>query len=402
MSSSLGSRQAVGAVVLLFGYNGLVIGAYAASIPTLTARFGLVPWQLSVFFVSMGLAAIASMQVSGRLADRLGARRVSLAMLPILVAAILALGLSPSLPVMFVAGIALGIGNGGIDVAMNAIGVQVEQHRPKPIMSFFHGMWSVGNLTGAATLVLLGAVFAPDPQPAVVAATSVAAALGVAAFVLAWRITPETAVVSHTDATGTRTPIPASAYLLGLMAIAFGLGEGTASDWSSLQVTQIAGVDPTTGALGYTCVAAFMVVIRLLGDFLVARFGRRAVTMFGGACSALGYLVVALGSNLPVLLVGWSLVGLGIGMIAPQVYAVAGHTAGGRGLAVVVTFGYATFLIAPALIGYLVGTIGIQKTMFVPALLLSGLLLVARIMPGRGEDVVPSPEAEASWTEPPT
>ena len=179
MSSSLGSRQAVGAVVLLFGYNGLVIGAYAASIPTLTARFGLVPWQLSVFFVSMGLAAIASMQVSGRLADRLGARRVSLAMLPILVAAILALGLSPSLPVMFVAGIALGIGNGGIDVAMNAIGVQVEQHRPKPIMSFFHGMWSVGNLIGAAMLVLLAPLFAPDPQPAVVTTTSVAAVLGV-------------------------------------------------------------------------------------------------------------------------------------------------------------------------------------------------------------------------------
>ncbi len=402
MSSSLGSRQAVGAVVLLFGYNGLVIGSYAASIASLKARFGLEPWQLSVFFVCMGLAAIASMQVSGRLADRLGARRVSLAMIPVLVVAILTIGLAPTLPVMFAAGILLGIGNGGIDVSMNAIGVQVEKNRPRPIMSFFHGMWSVGNLTGSALLVLLGPLFAPDPQPAVVATTSVAAVLGVAAFLVAWRITPETAVVSHTDATGAKTPIPTSAYLLGLMAIAFGLGEGTASDWSGLHVTEIAGVDPTTGALGYTCVAAFMVVIRLLGDFLVARFGRRAVTMFGGACSASGYLVAALGTSLPVLLVGWSLVGLGIGMIAPQVYAVAGHTAGGRGLAVVVTFGYATFLVAPALIGTLVGTIGIQKTMFVPALLLSGLLLVARIMPGRGEDVIPTPQAETSWTEPPT
>lgn len=401
MTSSLGSRRAVGAVVLLFGYNGLVIGAYAASIPTLTARFGLVPWQLSTFFITMGLAAIASMQVAGRLCDRLGARRVALAMLPVLAVAILLFGLSPSLPVMYAAGILLGIANGGIDVAMNAIGVQVEQHRPTPIMSFFHGMWSVGNLAGATILVLLGQLLA-GPQLAVVATTSLTAVLAVAAFIIAWRITPETAVVSHTDSSGTKTPIPSSAYLLGLMAIAFGLGEGTANDWSGLLVTQITGVDPTTGALGYTCVAAFMVVIRLCGDFLVARFGRRAVTMFGGACSALGYVVVAIGGDLPVLLIGWSMVGLGIGMIAPQVYAVAGHTAGGRGLAVVVTFGYATFLIAPALIGYLVATIGIQKTMFVPALLLCGLLLVARIMPGRGEDVVPSPDAEASWTEPPS
>ena len=381
--NALSSPRAVAAVVLLFGYNGLVIGAYAASIPTLQARFQLTPSQLALFFICIGLAGIASMQVSGRLADRLGARRVCIAMLPILVLAILGIGLAPTLPLLFGAGILLGIGNGGIDVAMNAIGVQVEQNRPKPIMSFFHGMWSVGNLVGAGTLVLLAPLFALNPETTVLTTTALMSALGVVALVIAWRIIPETVVVPQYDEAGVKTPIPRSAYLLGMMAIAFGLGEGTANDWSGLHVTQIGGVDPTTGALGFTCVAAFMVVIRLLGDFLVARFGRRAVTRFGGACSALGYVIAAVGSGLPVLLVGWSLVGLGIGMIAPQVYAVAGHTAGGRGLAVVVTFGYATFLIAPALIGWLIGVVGIQNTMWVPAVLLSGLLFVARIMPGR-------------------
>ena len=380
---SLGSPKAALAVVLLFFYNGLVIGVYAAAIPTLVLRFNLAPIHLSMLFVAIGLAAIASMQASGRLADRFGARRISLAMIPVLVIGILGIGLAPTLPALVASAILLGLGNGGIDVAMNAVGVQVEQNRPRPIMSFFHGMWSVGNLVGAALIVGLAPFFARNPEPTVAAAAAIASALGLVALGVAWRITPETAVISHADETGAKTPIPRSAYLLGLMAIAFGLGEGTANDWSGLHVTQIAGVDATTGALGFTCVAAFMVVIRLFGDFLVTRFGRRAVTGFGGACSALGYLIAATGATLPVLLIGWSLVGLGIGMIAPQVYAVAGHTAGGRGLAVVVTFGYATFLIAPALVGMLVQTIGIQHTMFVPAALLLGLLLVARIMPGR-------------------
>ncbi len=70
------------------------------------------------------------------------------------------------------------------------------------------------------------------------------------------------------------------------MALAFGLSEGTAVDWSSLHVTDVARVDPTTGALGLIAVSGFMVVIRLLGDRLVARFGRRAVVRFGGACAA--------------------------------------------------------------------------------------------------------------------
>jgi MFS family permease len=379
--TKLATPRAVAAVVVLFSYNGVVIGTYAAAIPSLQTRFALTPLMLSALFISIGVAAIASMQLGGRLADRLGARRVSLAMIPLLIIGIFGLGQAQNLATLFGFGMLLGFGNGGIDVAMNAIGVQVEKHRVKPIMSFFHGMWSVGNLVGAALLVSLSPWLGGQAGHGVQITTAIAAVLGVVALVISLRIVPETEPVAHTDESGARTPIPPAAYLLGLMAVAFGLGEGTGMDWSALLVTEVAGVDAVTGSLGVTVLAAFMVVIRLLGDFLVTRFGRRAVTRFGGACAASGYLVVALTTPLPLLLVGWALVGLGIGMIAPQVYAVAGHTAGGRGLAVVVTFGYATFLIAPAIIGALVSSIGIQATMLVPAALLTGLLALAQIMP---------------------
>lgn len=385
MTSTKLSR-AIAAVVMLFSYNGLVVGIWAASIPSLQKRFSLEAWQLSVLFVVMGLAAIASMQVCGRLVDAHGARRVALVMIPVLALGIVLAGMSTSLPVLYAGAIALGIGNGGIDVAMNAIGVQVEKLRTKPIMSFFHGTWSIGNMVGALLLVLVAPAFARQADPTIAALAIGAAVLGLAALASGFWLIPETEPVVHTDEAGDKVPIPRAAYLLGLMAIAFGLGEGTANDWSGVHAVTVTGVDTTTAALAFTFFTGFMVVIRLIGDFLVVRFGRRAVTMFGGACSAVGYLVVAIFTPLPVLLFGWSLVGLGIGMIAPQVYAVAGHTAGGRGLAVVVTFGYTTFLVSPALIGFLVGHIGIQPTMFVPAVLLLGLLFIARIMPGKGED----------------
>ena len=118
----------------------------------------------------------------------------------------------------------------------------------------------------------------------------------------------------------------------------------------------------------------------------MARFGRRAVVRFGGACAALGYLTVTLVSGLPLLLVGWSLVGFGVGMIAPQVYAVAGHLGGGRVLAVVVTFGYAAFLIGPAVIGFLVDQLGIQQAMIVPALLCLAIVALAGTMPKQDVD----------------
>ncbi|MCE1175391.1 MAG: MFS transporter [Propionibacteriales bacterium] len=365
----LRSTTAAAATGMLFAYNGAVVGAYAAALPVFQTRFALTPLQLSGLLVSVGAAAIVAMQVSGRLGDRFGARRVALVIVPVLIVGIFGIGQATTLPALFGFGALIGLGNGGIDVAMNAIGVQVERHRSRPIMSLLHGMWSVGNLIGAALLLLMVTTLHLSDVAGVQLATSTVATIGVGVLILGWRIVPETEPVDHTDhATGGRTAIPASAWIMGLMAIAFGLGEGT-------------GMDAATASLGVTMIAAFMVVIRLLGDFLVMRFGRRWVTRFGGATSAVGYLIVALATPFPVLLVGWALVGLGIGMIAPQVYAVAGHSAGGRGLAVVVTFGYVTFLVGPAIIGGLVALVGVQHAMFLPAVLLSGLLLLSRVMP---------------------
>jgi MFS family permease len=102
---------------------------------------------------------------------------------------------------------------------------------------------------------------------------------------------------------------------------------------------------------------------------------------FGAACAAVGYATVTLVAGLPLLLAGWALVGLGVGMIAPQVYAVAGHVGGGRVLAVVVTFGYAAFLAGPAIIGFLVSHLGLHHAMAVPALLCAGIVGLAATMP---------------------
>ena len=46
-------------------------------------------------------------------------------------------------------------------------------------------------------------------------------------------------------------------------------------------------------------------------------------------------------------------------------------------LAVVVTFGYAAFLMGPAVVGFLVHRLGIQHAMIVPAVLCAGIVALA-------------------------
>jgi MFS family permease len=124
-----------------------------------------------------------------------------------------------------------------------------------------------------------------------------------------------------------------------------------------------------------------MVVIRLVGDRAVDRVGRRAVVRLGGVTAVAGYLLTVFVHPLPLLLAGWALVGLGVGLVAPQVYAVAGHVGGGRMLATVVTFGYAAFLVGPAIIGQLVQHFGIQHAMVLPLVLAGCLVAVSSVLP---------------------
>ncbi|HWI02073.1 MAG TPA: MFS transporter [Propionibacteriaceae bacterium] len=386
LTARLASRRSAVAVALLFAANGLIIGGYGGALPSIRERLDITAADIAILLFTAGLAGIVAMQIGGRLSDSIGARQVALTGLAILIAAAATFAFATIFPVAVVGAVLLGLGNGSIDVAMNAVGVQVEGARKRPIMSSFHALWSVGGFVGAGSVLLMATLLDLKGAAIVMPLMLFLAAAALVAFAVAFRITPPTAVIEHSK-DGVKTKIPSIAWLLAIMALAFGLSEGTATDWSALHVTDVARVDPTTGSLGLVAVSGFMVLIRLFGDRLVARFGRRAVVRFGGICAAIGYATVTLVSGLPLLLVGWALVGLGVGMIAPQVYAVAGHIGGGRVLAVVVSFGYAAFLAGPAVIGFLVTQFGLHHAMAVPAVLCAGIVGLAATMPKNDADL---------------
>jgi MFS family permease len=381
----MSTRTAAGAVFLLFVTNGLLIGGVGGSLPALRERLDIGAQGLSLLLFCLAASAVVSMQIGGRLADRIGARPVALVTLTLLALGVGALSLTSSLPWAIVAMVLAGLGNGAMDVAMNSLGVEVEQARPKPIMSRFHAFWSVGNLTAAGTIVLIARLFDKTGAANVGPSLGTIAVAGLISIAVCVRIVPTGRRIEHTT-DGVRTAIPRLAWALGLMAFCFGLAEGTAVDWSSVHVTDVAKIDPSTGALGLVAVSGFMVIIRLLGDRAVARFGRRTVVRVGSVTAIGGYLFTVFAHPLPLLLIGWALVGLGVGLVAPQVYAVAGHVGGGRMLAIVVTFGYAAFLVGPAIIGQLVQHFGIQHAMILPLALSACLVAVSAVLPRDEED----------------
>ena len=370
-------RRAVVAVAALFTCNGLLVGAWGGSLPGLRDTLHLHDAHVVGLLVTAGVCAVVAMQFSGRLADRHGARVPSFVGAAIIVAACPVVASARSYPQLLAGAALIGLGNGVMDVAMNALGVRVEQARGRPVMSRFHATFSIGAFLGAGLVGGIGAVVGAG----LAARLPLLVAGSVTVLVLAavWTRAPRTGPAPARDDGLGR--IPSVAWLLAAMAVCFGLTEGTAVDWSSIHVTDVAHVAASTGAWGLACVSALMVVIRLAGDHAVLSLGRRTVVSGGAGVAMLGYLLTAFTSALPWILLGWCLVGFGVGLLAPQIYALSGHIGGGRTLALVVGFGYAAFLAGPALIGTVAVHADIQRAMLVPLVTALALVLMAPRMP---------------------
>jgi len=382
---STGTSRDFLAVAVLFMANGLVVGTFGGSLPGLKALHDLANGQIVGLLVAAAVFAVLSMNLSGPLADRVGARLPTMVGGSVMMLAAVVMGAAPGYAVLVIGAALFGLGNGAMDVCMNALGVSVEQARRRPVMSRLHACFSIGNFAGALVVVVLGRVLSTDATPRWSLWTG--AVLIAVLLVGVFPSTPQSPVrVSEGEGRG---KVPPVAWLLAAMAVCFGLTEGTAIDWSSLHVTDVAGVSPSTGAWGLACVSGFMVVIRLCGDFVVERVGRAFVVRTGSACALVGYLLTVLGSSLAVILVGWCLVGLGVGLIAPQIYGLAGHVGGGRGLAVVVSFGYAAFLVGPAIIGFVVAHSGLQRAMLVPVVTAVGLIVMSARLPADPAETTP-------------
>ncbi|GAB3579013.1 MFS transporter [Calidifontibacter terrae] len=382
----LASFPARACVVAAFWCNGVAVGSIGALMPLFATRWGTDSRGLGLFLFAAGCAAILGINIAGRVADRVGALRPTLLGMAAAAVGLLALAAAPTLPIAVAVILVYGLGNGLTDTAMNVLAVGVEGARGHSSMSRFHACWSVGSFTGAALVIGVGAI--ASGTTVAVAVLVIAAVLNAVCVPLVAHWSADTSPVSHHDADGVRRAVPRAAYVLAAMAIGFGLAEGTAFDWSSVHVRDVAKISSSQAAWGLAVVSICMVVVRMCGDHLVERVGRRMVVRCGAATAVLGYLLAVTVQPLGLLLLGWALVGAGMALVAPQIYGLAGMLGGGRGLSLVVTFGYATSLIGPGAMGLLVHRAGVQTAMLLPLVAACVVAALSLVMP-TGADCQP-------------
>ena len=365
------------AVSTVFFVNGALFATWVPHIPFVQAKFGLSEGRLGLVLLAIAVGALISLTLSGWLIGRFGSRVVtSVATVGFSLAVILPI-LAPNLIFLVLALMLFGFCNGAMDVAMNAQGVAVEERYGSPIMSSFHGLFSLGGLGGAGLggLVLTAGI---APATHVLGAAIVLGSLGVVAL---------RGLLPAKGDTTSDEPVFAvpTGPILGLSLLAFFslVGEGAMADWSAVYLTNTLGATYGLAAAGFAAFSLTMAVGRLSGDRLVGYLGSVRLVRLSTALAALG-LGVALMIGHPIAaIVGFGCVGLGLANVVPVLFSVAGRTPGvsaGTGLAAVATTGYLGFLAGPPLIGLAAELITLTWALGIVVLFIGLIALFASVI----------------------
>ncbi|MCF0192149.1 MAG: MFS transporter, partial [Prevotella sp.] len=134
---------------------GCLEAIWAPVIPYVKQAFELDEAQLGLMLLCPGLGSILVVPFAGSLCKHYGVKPLVYISLLLAALALMVVGLniSPWLTafLLVIFGVCLGI----IDVSSNVNAVVLEKMMQKPLMSGFHGGYSVGTLVGAASTTLL-------------------------------------------------------------------------------------------------------------------------------------------------------------------------------------------------------------------------------------------------------
>lgn len=360
----------------VFMVAGIGMATWAPMVPYAKARLGLDDATLGLVLLAFGGGSMLSMPLVGLLTHRVGSRRVIITggMLACLALPLLALAADAWMLAAVLA--YFGASLGALDVAMNAHAVEVERRARQPLMSGFHGLFSIGGLLGAAGMSALLAGGLPLPVATVVVAVGLLALL--------WH--QRGALLRGVAAAERHAPfrLPHGiVWLLGALCFISFLAEGSMLDWSALLLRDVHGFSAAWSGVGYAVFSVAMALGRVTGDRVVARCGRVATVRFGACVAASGFLLATLAPWPAAVLAGFVLVGLGAANIVPVMFGAAGRVPGTSpsiALAMVTTLGYLGLLSGPALIGLVAHVGGLALALAGVAILLLVTAAAARVV----------------------
>jgi len=363
-------------VISYFFVLGVATATWSARLPAIKEALHLSDGRLGLALFAVPAGAVLTLPVSGRIADRFGAVRVTRIAGAACPAALIPIGLGPQtreLAVLVAALAFYGAVAGLLDVSMNACGAKLELVYGRPILSSLHAGYSIAGLAGAGIGGLSAALdVAPLPTFAVTAAVLIAGGLLAGPRMIIPPAPPEPAPQPGDAPPRSAAQITLVIWVLGLLALFGQVGEGAAGDWSAVYLHVNLGTSAGVAAAGLAAFSVTMAAGRVVGDRLAARFGSARLVRVSGLLAGLGLAAGLLIGNPAAAIAGFALLGAGQAGIFPQIVSSAVRldpSRAGRNIGRIAAVAYSGLLGGPVAIGAAASGIGLRDALFIPAAL---------------------------------
>jgi MFS family permease len=344
-------KQVRFAISAFYFMQGVCFASWASRIPTFKASMGLNDAELGSILFALPAGQIITMFFSAKLTTHFGSKKMLRATAPLYAIALTFLALANTGWQLAAFLVLFGITGNLCNIALNTQGVAGENYYGKPIMSSFHGAWSIGNLTGALiALALVNLKLGMYTHFWIIALISLTNVVFNAQKLLSYK-KPNTVV----EKTKFFTMPQGILVLLGVIAFCSMATEGTMFDWSAIYFEDVVKLPHNKAIIGYATFMFMMATGRFMGVFLIGKFGRKNLLQISGAIISVGMALAVIFPNLFIAIFGFMLIGLGVSSIVPMVYSIAGNNKkvpAGKAITMVSSIGYFAFLFGPPLIGY--------------------------------------------------
>lgn len=367
---------------LSFFSLGFATAAWAPLIPFAQQRLNLNHADFGLLLLCMGIGSMIAMPATGALVKRWGYRPLIALALMLLMVLLPSLTMWSSIVTMAVALFIFGSAAGCLGVAINLQAVVVEKHSVRALMSSFHGMCSLGGLTGA---MLVTALLAVGLSPLMSTLSVVMILLVIGGVAIPSCLTSfEQDEKPHEDT----TQAPKKLYrpdgiilLIGVMCFIAFLSEGAAMDWGGIYLTSKYQLNPAFAGLAYTFFALSMTTGRFAGHILLKQWGEKNIVTYSAIGAAIGMAIIVTAPVWQVVVLGYALLGLGCSNIVPVMFSRVGRQNNmpkAAALSLVSTIAYTGSLSGPALIGLIGEWTGLSTVLTGVAVLLFIIALLNR------------------------
>jgi hypothetical protein len=246
-------------------------------------------------------------------------------------------------------------------------------------MSYLHGLFSLGGVAGA---LAAGSLLSAGVGFRAVLAWLGLAVLGLAAT-MALAGLPESG--EGGDGPGALRLLAAQPLLLllaGACAAAF-LSEGAMESWAAFYLRTELAAPALLGSAGTALFHATMFAGRMAGGRVVGAVGNLRALRGAGVLVVAGILVAVATRSVPVVLVGFAVVGLALSVGFPVLLSLTGErepASTATAVAGVTMAGYLGFLVGPALFGSVAGLTSLRAAFGVFVLTGSALAATAVLL----------------------